>query len=655
MKLLLILIVLTIFWCDATFVCRHYDESTKSLEIYCGHHEQQQQQLPQNCSREIPSLYLLGVIRLKIEGCYQSDGNEINIEKSDLFDVSYSGYRPVDWSIDVSESVTDFDASFNELTAVPTAILRKYPKLETLDLKYNSLAKISADDFKNGQKLQAIDLSHNMLEFIEANAFANLTDLLFIDLKDNQFLLMPVFNDLYASTIDMEENAQLTTFDCLSISTDHKSALFVRISWEYIKLFYGDSNCRQWKFNVHEMNDSQGVYTDYPPFDQIDLVFNEQFDVQYFVAGRQNFYNVTQMLNFIGSSVWKIDLTGNYVGRLDAISFQRFRFLRELILCDTGLTTIDINVLGNLKLLNRLDLSMNRLQTIENPILLQYFAHLIDFNVAGNCIENTDDIIRYLPSTVHRLNFSGNNVSLANDFHRFARFATLKYLNLSNTNLLILDAYSFKSFRHLTILDVSHNNLSAANFVSILSAAERLKEFRAADSQITNVSEIIEHLGSSVEVLDLSGSAIGSSIRASLIQRLGNLTHLNLSGTHLRSFDLESLKTLRQFHTLDISHNQLQSIDLKELPKFTQLHHLYLNDNDLTKLDNFDLTASPNVLLAIGRNNMPCAYLRQLNYENPNLKYVDNRLDQKHGMDCQANTQAIGDFLDKVYEKVKFW
>lgn len=131
----------------------------------------------------------------------------------------------------------------------------------------------------------------------------------------------------------------------------------MRISWEYILFFTSDSNCDKWKFNVHKIYETEGVYTGRPPFDQIDLICNEKSfqNLQYFVAGRQNFYNVSEMVILLGPSVWKIDLTGNRVGAFDATTFQRFRFLRELILSDTGLTAIDINVLSNLKYLNRLD------------------------------------------------------------------------------------------------------------------------------------------------------------------------------------------------------------------------------------------------------------------------------------------------------------
>lgn len=658
MKLFFYSIAFMVICCDVNaYLCRYYDEDTKSLEIYCGHREQKQQQKSplENCPLQIPSLNTLGVKSVKVEGCYESDPDEIDIESTDFFDISYSGIRSVDWSIDASESIVDYDASFNELIEVPKAILRKYPKLETLKLAYNSLTRIYDGDFKFGQKLQGIDLSHNMLEFIEPNAFANLTELHFIDLKDNQFVSLPVLNDLYASTIDMEENARLSTFDCLSFSRPHKSSFFVRLSWEYIKSFSGDFNCHQRKFNVREIYQLQGVYTGPPQSEQIDLVCNNASfqNVQYFVAG--HFHNVSEMLHLLGPSTWKIDLSGNYVGELDGFAFQRFRFLRELILSDTGLTHIDIGMLVNSKMLNRLDISENHLEVVENSILLQYFGHLIDFNVAKNQIESADEIIRYLPPSVQRLNLSGNNLTLTNAFYRFVRLNALKYLNLSDTNISALHANAFKSLGNLISLDLSHNHLNSVDFASILSTMNRLKEFRAASSQITNASAIIEHLRFSVLRLDLSGNNIGPSINASLFQILSKLRHLNLSGTHLQDFDLESLIPLRELRTLDISSNQLHSINLKPLANFTSLERLYLNENDLTKLDDFNWNASPNVSLAISRNNMACAYLRQLNYENSKMKIIGNQLDQKHGADCRASTQGISDFLGSVYDTVKFW
>lgn len=196
---------------------------------------------------------------------------------------------------------------------------------------------------------------------------------------------------------------------------------------------------------------------------------------------------------------------------------------------------------------------MNHLEKIDNSISMQYFGHLIDFNVAENQIENTDGLIRYLPSNVQGLNLAGNSLRSGNAFNFFERLTALKYLNLSDTNLLIFDANSLKPHRHLISLDVSHNNLSNVNFAIVSNTMDQLRELHASESQIANVSDVIEHLGASIQILDLSRNHIGPIVNASLFQTLTNLTHLNLSGTHLQKFDFETIKTSKWLHTLDIS------------------------------------------------------------------------------------------------------
>lgn len=628
--------------CDGNnFVCQYHNEQTKSLEIYCDYY---QKQLPRNCTAVNPSLNSSEVIRLKIEGCNQSDvcitsALFANIQQ---FDVSFSGYASLNCSGNEFEHLIDFIASFNELTAIPTKTLQQFPKLETLDLSHNYLTRVFNGDFAGVcRELRQINLSNNNLAYIDDAAFANMNHLELISLSYNRFSTLPTINYLHSTRdVMIRENPELTAIDCqfmLAMGRNRK----VHLSWKYVKSFDGGKNCSSaWKFRAYQSTHSEGIFHSFGQLYHLFCNENGFSQIQTFVAGSQTFKNVRPMLKQLNPAVLKIDLSDNNVEALDAVMFERFQRLNQLILSNISLMEFDFHMLNvnHQNHLVRLDISKNALKVVENPVILQDFDSLIDFNAEGNRIKNADDMIRYLPTSIQRLNLADNEV---HDINAISRLVALESLTLRNCKILLTETNPFITLRNLISLDISRNNFSDFNF--------------AADSNIVESVDISKTIQNLMPSMNLSDIAVEITTVGSPFQTLSNLIYLNLSETQLQKFDLESLNPLKKLHTLDISHNRLQSINLKPLSNLTQLQRLYLNDNDLSKLDNFDWKWTANISLAIDRNNMPCAYLRQLNYENPHVKYIGDSLRQKHGDDCRSNTQGISDFLGSVYEKVKFW
>lgn len=657
MKLqLIIILTFTISWCGASdsILCQHYDEALKYLQIFC---EQSWQGWPQNCTFETPpSLNPSNVIHLKVEQCDENLLRNISETYANVqrLDISFSNYPSFNWTGIAFNNANELNVTSNGLTTVPTELLKKVPKLSTLDLGHNLITNISSSDFQNVTKITKINLSFNQLDSIDANAFAKLMNLKSLNLRNNRFTSLPVLNKLAATEIDFQENSLLTTFDCKLISTLRRPSSWLNLTWHHITAFRGDQNCRKRKIVDVVLRDGDGIHIISPGI-ELALSNNESLkNIQTFVAGDRSFIDVRQMFKFLGSSVMKMDLTGNNVYELSSSMLEQFPNLNELVLSDTALKEFDFNVfdVSHQYNLNRLDISNNEVKIVQNADRLSSFQNLIDLSMAGNQIQNAHEIFRNLTSKVQRLNLAGTHIGNAYSFNTFGRLFALEYLNLSDTNLWILDANPFIKLRNLITLDLSHNNLQNCDFTI---SSSNLTELRVSNSRITNATEIIGNLRPSVQILDLSRNNIASTIDLTSMQHLSNLTHLNLSGTHLQKFDLKALVPLSELRTLDISNNQLQNIDLNALENFTQLERFYLNGNDLTKLDISALSLSPYVSYAISRNQFSCMYLKELKRVHPYLTFIDNPLDQKHGEDCLATSQAIGDFLGSVFNKVKFW
>lgn len=91
------------------------------------------------------------------------------------------------------------------------------------------------------------------------------------------------------------------------------------------------------------------------------------------------------------------------------------------------------------------------------------FANIRHFNCSGNGLQNTSDVIDMLGSSIESLDLSSNNIGEI-DAHTFKRFTNLKYLNLSDTQLMHFGFDTFYHQRRLRVLDISYNQLGSVNF-----------------------------------------------------------------------------------------------------------------------------------------------------------------------------------------------
>lgn len=639
MKCLAIFVLLTVVsLCGAdNLLCQYYSEDTKTYEKYCEHYRRS---LPQTCSNVQISLNASDVVHLRIEGCGPDTLTNASSQFQDIesLDISYSGYKSLSLTSEEFKNLRLLEASHNEISIISGGLLQKVPELESLDLSRNYLMAVAKSDFDNVRKLKSVNFSHNILESMNGDVFANLTELQIIRLDNNRLSNIPVFSaNQNLKELHLEENQQITTFNCTFLSS--MSSVAVYLSWKHVTSFNGNQDCEGKQFRVVANSEFEGII---PTSDgTYEFHCNDQSfqNLQNFVAGRNAFENINDLLNLLTPTTQKIDLSGNHIGELNATAFERFWNLRELSLSDTDLTDFDFSVLNvkNQKYLTHLDISKNNLKEVKSAVLLKYFGGLYAFNAAGNEIENLEEVIGYLSSTVQKLNLSGNPVKNLNQ-NTFAKFISLRDLILSDTDLIIDEFNPFEHLRSLSNLDISHNNLSNVNFAMLSNSLEQLQNFSAADCQIKNVSEVVKYLGPFVEKLDLSGNEAGVLSPASF-DGLSNLYELNLSRTEISNFDPKILENFTTLSSLDLSHNQLKEIDLGLLP--SKLKRLNLEGNDLEKIENLNRTKfSALKSLAVSENELPCDYLEQLQQDFKDLDFDGDLFQQKNGH-CHSNLWII--------------
>lgn len=362
--------------------------------------------------------------------------------------------------------------------------------------------------------------------------------------------------------------------------------------------------------------------------------------------------NATDVVQFLGYSIWDINLSGNFVGKLDAKAFEiLFDNLGRLSLSNTMLASFDFGIIKNPQNLWTLDISHNNLKHISNISLLVCFTNLRELNVAENQLPNAKQIIQHLSSPIETLDLSGNTVGTLNIF-TFQRLNTLKKLCLASTNLMISSRNPFASLHSLNFLDISHNNLMNVDFTGLSMTLNKLEHFNAANCQIRNASQVIQHLGRSIQMLNLSGNFVGT-LNDRSFEECPNLKYVILKNAQISQIDSATLQYQTNLRVLDVSHNKLDKLDFKFVSR--NLEQINLNGNDLTTLDNFDrahfkwLTS-----LKVEWNRFPCPYLHQLFKNNKDLLFGEH-WHQKPDRDCRKTTERIGGFLNGVYDKLKFW
>lgn len=605
--------------------CQLFDSSRKLLETYCENYNRLQ---PNNCANENPTLGPFDATQFKFGSCDRTTISETfnYFQLVRALDISYSGYKSLDWLNSKLDRLEKFNGSFNELTVI-TNFLSNAPEVNEVDLSHNKLWSIDAGTFARLNKVKTIYLSHNVIRSINIESFKRFTDLELIDLSHNRLWDVPdLFNNKQLKLVHIEGNP-ITTFSCFNIHMMKSASLY--LSWTQVTAFYGNMHCHGEEFHVVRDEQNEGVLRDENAQLEIHCNAKSFVKLELFEAGPKSFLNVQDILKHcFGSSITKLDLSGNFVGTLDRTAFQKFSNLRELRLSDTMLAEFDFDVIYIPSRLNSLDISFNSLNRVSNVHLLVTFTGLHDFKATKNQLQNTRKIIQYIKPSIQNLDLSGN---LIGDISAttFNRISGLRTLNLSDTNLSILTRNSFDSLSNLRSLDISHNDLARLNLATLSATLNQLEYFYAVDCQIADAAEAFKHLRSSIVELDLSGNSIGALNFST--ESLTKLELLNLSNSNLRNID---------FGTSEDTNIQ------------SSIKSISLAENELKKIQNFDRTAFPHLkTMEIANNQFKCDDLQEfMEYWN-GIEFNNDSFIQMHGKDCRSPDG----FLKRAYNAIKFW
>lgn len=446
--------------------------------------------------------------------------------------------------------------------------------------------------------VELLDVSGNFIGHINSSAFQRMSHLNYLYLcRTNltNFHVEKSSNLNHLETLHIEENP-ISFVDCNLFSlliTVPK----VDISWKNVRGI--DTSCIGPSLQI-DFNATDEITFRIPENGSRLAYGKHQFQLlTYLKVSNNRLQNTHELIQHLGTSVETLDLSSNFIGRLNASLFERFTELKYLNLSDTNLTTIDFISAHHLSFpehnrkLMVLQLQNNPLSFIDCRLFLLVmqmpavqisWANVRDLDTS--CVKesvrielNTDDVI-----------FRKQNSEIR---------------------------WNKKMFHQLTSLNVSGNRLP-------------------------NAFQLVNSLGSTIEILDLTSNFVGN-LSASTFQRFINLKVLHLSRTNLTNFGFNTFFHLQKLIELDISYNHLGQVNFTLFVRnFRHLTTLNIEGNDLMEIDTINHLNFPRLLvLAISKNRFSCNYLVMFLQRWENLQLVSNPSNQTHidGVDCRHDDQ----------------
>lgn len=545
------------------------------------------------------------VKQLKIEKCHNTEDYSLfyKLKNVEVLDISQDGLNSLESVKFELGHLHIFNASYNELSDIPYEFSSTMPNIKVIDISHNNVEDIYKYEFKNNNHLTALNISNNKLSTCIISLPENLQEL---DISNNQIKLIFLSNFNVLSKfklLNMMNNPMPIDCEFLAILMSTFTVEYSLDSIDEIDFRCSDFYTIKIEVNhdiIFRITNIDGEFRRNKSWFKGIRIFKFEYNKQ---------GNTKALINLLGLSIEHLELTGSYIGHINANKFQEFYKLKTLLLSNTGLDSFCFDYIRNIDNLEILDISRNNLDKIGDITLLSKAINLKKVSVQENRIKNIKEFVGFLGSSMEYLDLSGNNFGAINN-QTFKKMNNLTVLNLKETNLINFDFITIGHLNQLQELDISSNYLRNVYSISVLKTFKQLMEFDVSDNKLENIRELIENLPSSLTHLDLSGNYIGE-LTAFRFLMLDQLTYLKLRRTNLFSFNFEDIEHFINLQLLDISRNSLEKVNFTLLSSnSSSLYEIDLNANQLTELDTLRPEQFPQLsTLKTSNNQFYCKYL----------------------------------------------
>lgn len=409
-----------------------------------------------------PVLKTFNRTQWRISGCkknFLKDTLAAHKQVIDL-DISYSHLRDIDSIFEKASNLVKFNVSHNKISDIPPMFFDEIPETTEVDFSHNRLSVIYSYDFEDAKKLKKIHLSHNRIAQIFKEPFAHLNQLEFVDLRNNVIMEIEFTfpTNQRPKQLHLENNPideiQCNLFSLVNTSTS------VYFSWKAVTDF--NTSCTMDPIHVVANSESEGVLVGPTKKPELHCNQNAFADIYDLYDVGYNFENAGELLECLGPSLDSIDITGNFVGKINKNTLRKFINLDELTLSGTKLSEFDFEMVPHG--LETLDISNNHPITLLNIPHLSQLGLLI-FNISGNQLRNTMEILQNLNNETMHLDISGNYLDFTTVKNPFEKVKNARFVAVQNANLTSSNLNVFEPLHDLVWLDVSNNKLDKFTLV----------------------------------------------------------------------------------------------------------------------------------------------------------------------------------------------
>ncbi|MHA2424525.1 MAG: leucine-rich repeat domain-containing protein [Candidatus Thorarchaeota archaeon] len=281
-----------------------------------------------------------------------------------------------------------------------------------------------------------------------------------------------------------------------------------------------------------------------------------------------------------GSDTTEISLAGMSIQEISFIEIGPLNDLRVLDLSDNKLETIELDFLRESKALQEIDIKDNEILSL-NTKPLESLKELRELQVSGNLMKDLD--------------LSG-----------LSGCKELKILNISNNHIHGIDLDPLCSCSGLVELNVQGNQLEAIDLTPLESSSE-LQILNLSHNWIREIDLGPLSGKNSIQSINMSENPV-SQIDLSPLEECTSLETLILDWTQIASLDLGPLSSCVNLRRLGIAHNKITELNLWPLAETLNLQSLDISGNmnleftfwplfSLPHLEELRISSSPEPLI----------------------------------------------------------
>lgn len=242
--------------------------------------------------------------------------------------------------------------------------------------------------------------------------------------------------------------------------------------------------------------------------------------------GQNQLKNAYEIIPLLNSNLVDLQLHDNYLGHLNASTFDNLPKLKFLNVKNTTLSTDDVSLFDPLENLKWLDISWNNLENID--FSQSKISRRLTTLYANDCnIKKTGELLNSLGFLLVSLDLSGNFLNEINS-SAFEKFSELTMLGLANMNLSYFDFNLLHRQKKLERINIAKNHLKVIDFTPF--QGRYLEELYLEDNDLVDVISFTQSKFPFLKKISISKNQLPCEFLKKLDTQLRKWPELKLIG-----------------------------------------------------------------------------------------------------------------------------